>query len=263
MSGLCSFSGDLLRRSLLLESKGKLDLRQAGPHAFTLHCVRNRVEILDAEGEKIRVVDLGRSTGSAAARLLALAVVESLRRPDSPPAAVIEPEPEVAPENESAPDRRWSFAVAAVGTTVENGGRFGAGPSLELRLPALGWELRSQLALRWGRETLPDARLNETAVSAALALATSVGRDFRAGGGLRVGHSRIEATDVGAVLRAGSVRGWVYGPMALVEWAHGPAFVATELGLSLADGVAEVNDEALELLSGFWLRLSVGWVFDA
>ncbi|MEO1172983.1 MAG: hypothetical protein AAFX94_13180, partial [Myxococcota bacterium] len=160
---------------MLLESKGELEVRRSKPWDYTLRCLGSRVAILRGT-ERLRLVELGDTEGSAAARLVALSFVEILRSPEAPKAAEPEmPEPPEArsePAKESEPMEaetavpsptpdfipRAQLTLALTAVSVENAGRSGLGPALGVRVPIGPWQLRSDVALAWLRESLPSAR---------------------------------------------------------------------------------------------------------
>ncbi|MEM6732379.1 MAG: hypothetical protein AAF658_12545 [Myxococcota bacterium] len=287
LTGTCPFATRLLRQVLLLESKGTLEIRPRPPFDYRITC-RGRSAILFRDRVQLRRVEIETDDDAAAARLVALSVVETLLSPPAPPVPPpepLEPEPEPEPEpkvesaappeikievlDDDAARAEWQLGLSATVLAVENASRWGVGPSFEVRraLPK-GWRLDGGLGIAWLREDVNQGRISETRGEISLAVATprlGTTLDLRAAVGARIAYSELSAEASLTELQGRAVDGWSYGPSLKLElaWPRESGFtLSSEVGSSLAQGVAVVDQSTEEFLSGTWLRFALGWALD-
>lgn len=288
--GKCGFDPWYLRNRLLLESQGRLKVVDRGAAHYSIRCSGDQVEVIQRDPRiLLRRQRLTSPDPPARARALALSIAELLAEPDPPkrPKQKIEVGREPAPNAEPIPKPSlpeatgtpmpskspWQMSLNGFGVVSQSGDRLGGGVS-----GAVGWRPSSRsLRLDGGlsgallRESIGRSRLSERQLSGSLRVLSppwSSQPELRGGVGLRGFWASLNASDPDPGLRGRRVEALTYGPLVFFGIEFDPHSanrfnVGLELGWTLNNRSADIDQESMDVFSGGWLRLSLGWSFDA
>ncbi|MEL6339919.1 MAG: hypothetical protein AAFP04_02080 [Myxococcota bacterium] len=287
--GKCGFDPWYLRNRLLLESQGRLKVVDRSTAHYTIRCSGNQVEVIQREPKTLLRRHLFTSPDPRArARALALSIAELLAEPEPPPRPRrkierhhesdpdLEPSPEPSlPEPMSEPmplNSSLRMSLNGFGVVSQSGDRLGGGVS-----GAIGWRpssrslrLDGELSGALLRESIGSSQLRERQLSVSLrALGPSwlSQPELRGGVGLRGFWASLDASDPDPALRSRRVEALTYGPLVFLGAELNPRsshrFTAgLEFGWTLNSQSADIDEESIDVFSGGWLRISLGWSLD-